>query len=151
MENLANYLFIGSIIGICLLTLRIIRRRDNGDVRDPGQAIEEFGKVYPNEPIRAALMDKSGLTTFMRLAAGKTGLNQVVGNVMVIRIIEPGSVGVDLTEDGEGLVLNFENDSTIGGEYQFRTPEDAAEVSLWICGSFGQMMAETLDNSPKSD
>tara|TARA_R110002126_G_scaffold9595_17_gene43238 strand:+ start:1368 stop:1814 length:447 start_codon:yes stop_codon:yes gene_type:complete len=148
LENLANYLFIGSIIGICILTLRIIRRRDDGDVRDPGLALEEFGKVYPNEAIRGALMDKTGMTTFMRLAAGKTGLNQTVGNVMVIRIIEPGSVGVELTEDGEGLVLNFANDSSIGGEYQFRTPEDAAEVSLWICGSFGQVMAETLNDNP---
>ena len=57
-------------------------------------------------------------------------------------------MGVELTEDGEGLVLNFANDSSIGGEYQFRTPEDAAEVSLWICGSFGQVMAETLNDNP---
>ena len=74
MENLANYIFIGSIIAICLLVLRINRRRDDGIVRDPGEALVEFGNAYPKEAIRGALMDKSGKTTFMRLADGKTGL-----------------------------------------------------------------------------
>lgn len=151
MENLASYLFIGSIVGISLLILRINRRRDDGLVRDPGEALVEFGIAYPNEAIRGVLMDKSGATTFMRLAAGKTGLTQIVGNAWVVRIIEPDDVQVNVTDDGEGLVLKFDQDSMIGGEYQFSSPEDAAEVSLWICGSFGLKMAETLDDLKSED
>ena len=111
----------------------------------------EFGIAYPNEAIRGVLMDKSGATTFMRLAAGKTGLTQIVGNAWVVRIIEPDDVQVNVTDDGEGLVLKFDQDSMIGGEYQFSSPEDAAEVSLWICGSFGLKMAETLDDLKSED
>ncbi|MEP3197739.1 MAG: hypothetical protein ABJO57_07710 [Lentilitoribacter sp.] len=151
MENLANYLFIGSIVGISLLILRINRRRDDGVVRDPGEALVEFGNAYPNEAIRGVLMDKPGKTTFMRLADGKTGLTQIVGNAWVVRIIEPDDVQVDLTDGGDGLVLSFDQDSMIGGEYQFSSPEDAAEVSLWICGSFGLKMAETLDDVKSED
>lgn len=151
MENLANYIFIGSIIAICLLILRINRRRDDGLVRDPGEALVEFGNAYPKEAIRGALMDKSGKTTFMRLADGKTGLTQVVGNAWIVRIIEPNEIEVDLTESGDGLILKFEDDSMIGGEYQFASQEDAAEVSMWICGSFGLKMAETLDELKSDD
>ena len=151
MENLANYLFIGSIVGISLLILRINRRRDDGLVRDPGEALVEFGNAYPDEAIRGVLMDKSGQTTFMRLAAGKIGLTQIVGNAWIVRIIEPNDVQVDLTESGDALVLKFGYDSMIGGEYQFLSPEDAAEVSLWICGSFGLKMAETLDDLKSED
>lgn len=151
MENLANYLFIGSIVGISLLILRINRRRDDGLVRDPGEALVEFGNAYPNEAIRGVLMDKSGITTFMRLADGRTGLTQIVGNAWVVRIIEPDDVQVDLNDGGDGLVLKFDQDSMIGGEYQFSSPEDAAEVLLWICGSFGLKMAETLDDLKSED
>ena len=151
MENLANYLFIGSLVGISLLILRINRRRDDGLVRDPGEALVEFGNAYPNEAIRGVLMDKSGITTFMRLADGRTGLTQIVGNAWVVRIIEPDDVQVDLNDGGDGLVLKFDQDSMIGGEYQFSSPEDAAEVLLWICGSFGLKMAETLDDLKSED
>lgn len=151
MENLANYLFIGSIIGVSLIVLRINRRRDDGLVRDPGEALVEFGSAFPNEAIRGALMDKSGQTTFMRLADGKTGLTQIVGSAWVVRIIEPNQVEVDITDAGDGLILKFDEDSMIGGEYLFSSPDDAAEVSLWICGSFGLKMAETLDELQSDD
>lgn len=144
MENWANFIAIGSLIGVCILTLRIIRRRDASEVRDPGEALVEFGSAYPDEAIRAVLMDKTGQTTFMRLADGKTGLAQILGNTFVIRLIQPGDVQVDISPDGEGLLITFEDDSMIGGRYEFASPEDAAEVSLWICGSFGLKMSEHI-------
>lgn len=128
-----------------MLTLRVIRNPKAVSLRDPGEAIVEFGIVFPDEAVRSVRMDKDGNTTFMRLADGKTGLAQIVGNTYVVRLIQPGEIGVSLTEDGEGLILNFEKGSTIGGVYEFLEPEDAAEVSLWICGSFGLMMAEAND------
>jgi hypothetical protein len=146
LENTANYIFLATIIAICLLTLRIMRHPKAVSVRDPGEAIVEFGNVFPDEAVRSVLMDKEGRTTFMRLADGKTGLTQVVGKTYVVRLIQPGEIGVSLTDDGAGLILNFEEGSAIGGVYEFLEPQDAAEVSLWICGSFGLKMAETKDN-----
>lgn len=128
-----------------MFTLRIIRHPKAVDLRDPGEAIVEFGNVFPDEAVRSVRMDKDGQTTFMRLADGRTGLTQIVGTTYVVRLIQPGEIGVGLTDDGEGLILNFEKGSTIGGVYEFNEPEDAAEVSLWICGSFGLKMAETKD------
>lgn len=146
MENLGNYLFIATIIAICLLTLRTIRHPKAVTLRDPGEAIVEFGIVFPDEAVRSVRMDKDSQTTFMRLAAGRTGLAQIVGSTYVVRLIQPGEIEVSLTDDGEGLILNFEKGSAIGGIYEFNDPQDAAEVSLWICGSFGLKMAETKDD-----
>lgn len=115
-------------------------------LKDPGEFIVEFGNVFPDEAVRSVRMDKESRTTFMRLADGKTGLVQIIGTTYVVRLIQPGEIEVGLTDDGEGLVLNFEEGSAIGGVYEFNQPEDAAEVSLWICGSFGLKMAETKDD-----
>lgn len=133
------------------MILRINRPRDDGLVRDPGEALVEFGDAYPNEAVRGALMDQSGHTTFMRLADGKTGLAQIVGNAWVVRLILPDEVQVNLTEEGDGILLEFNHFSKIGGEYKFMSPEDAAEVCMWICGSFGLKMAEALDEMKKPD
>lgn len=146
MENTFNYIFLATLIAICLLTLRIIRHPKAVNLRDPGEAIVEFGNVFPDEAVRSVLMDKDAQTTFMRLADGKTGMTQIVGKSYVVRLIQPGEIDVGLTEDGEGLILNFEEGSAVGGVYTFEEPQDAAEVSLWICGSFGLKMAETKDN-----
>lgn len=146
MENLGNYIFLAVLITICLLTLRTIRHPKAVTLRDPGESIVEFGNVFPDEAVRSVRMDRDGQTTFMRLADGRTGLTQIVGNAYIVRLIQPGEIEVSLTEDGEGLILNFEKDSVIGGVYTFLDPQDAAEVSLWICGSFGLKMAETKDD-----
>lgn len=146
MENTFNYIFLAILIGICLFTLRVIRHPKAVTLRDPGESIVEFGNAFPDEAVRSVRMDKQGLTTFMRLADGRTGLTQIIGTTYVVRMIQPGEIGVSLTEDGQGLILNFEKGSAIGGVYEFNEPEDAAEVSLWICGSFGLKMAETKDD-----
>ena len=142
MENIAAFIAISSLVVVCILTLWVIRRRDASEVRDPGEALVEFGIAYPDEAVRAVLMDKHGTTTFMRLADGKTGLTEVLGNTFVVRLIQPGDVQVDISPDGEGLLILFEDDSMIGGHYEFASAEDAAEVSMWICGSFGLKMSQ---------
>ena len=50
---------------------------------------------------------------------------------------------VTMTKDGNASFLR------LGGDYLFNSPEDAAEVSLWLCGSFAAANAE-LDN-PEAD
>lgn len=142
MENLGAFILIGVVVALGIMVLKIIRNPDDIDLHDPGGALIEFGTAYPDEAVRAILMDKRGLTTFMRLADGKTGLAQALGNTYVIRLIMPGEVGVNMSSDGCGLILQFEDDSMIGGEYRFASTQDAAEVSMWICGSFGLTMAQ---------
>ena len=39
-------------------------------------------------------------------------------------------------EDEAGLRIAFHDSTLKGGEYVFLSNEDAAEVSLWLCGSF---------------
>lgn len=146
MENLGAFILIGVVMALGIMVLKIIRNPDDVDLHDPGGALIEFGTAYPDEAVRAILMDQKGLTTFMRLADGKTGLAQALGNSYIIRLIRPGEVGVNMSDDGRGLILQFEEDSMIGGEYRFSTHEDAAEVSLWICGSFGLTMAQKIGN-----
>lgn len=144
MENLGAFILIGVVVALGIMVLKVIRNPDDVDLHDPGGALIEFGTAYPDEAVRAILMDKPGLTTFMRLADGKTGLAQALGNTYVIRLIMPGEVGVNMSSDGCGLILQFEDDSMIGGEYRFSSTKDAAEVSMWMCGSFGLTMAEKI-------
>lgn len=109
-------------------------RGKNG--RDHGEVILEFARAYPGEAIRSVTMTKDGNASFLRLADGKTGFIQTMGRHSVARLILPGDVGVQPVEDQPGLRIEFHESTLKGGDYVFDSTEDAAEVSLWLCGSF---------------
>jgi hypothetical protein len=109
------------------------RQKDN---RDTGEVILEFARAYPGEAIRSVTMTKDGNASFLRLADGKTGFIQNMGRHNVARLILPGDVGVQPIENPPGLRIEFHESSLKGGDYVFDSAEDAAEVSLWLCGSF---------------
>ena len=106
------------------------------ETRDTGEAIMEFARAYPGEAIRSVTMTADGNACFLRLADGKVGFLQAMGRHYVARLIMPGSVAVEPLEDRAGLKVTFHDSTLKGGEYVFLSNEEAAEVSLWLCGSF---------------
>jgi hypothetical protein len=110
--------------------------------RDHGEVILEFARAYPGEAIRSVTMTKDGNASFLRLADGKTGFIQTMGRHQVARLILPGDVSVQPVEDQPGLHIQFHESTLKGGDYVFDSAEDAAEVSLWLCGSFAMATAE---------
>lgn len=104
--------------------------------RDHGEVILEFARAYPGEAIRSITITKDGKASFLRLADGKTGFLQNMGRHDVARLILPGDVAVQAIDNQPGLRIEFHESTLKGGDYLFDSTEDAAEVSLWLCGSF---------------
>ena len=94
-------------------------------------------------------MTKDGNASFLRLADGKTGFIQSMGRHQVARLILPGDVSVQPVEEKPGLHIEFHESTLKGGDYIFASAEDAAEVSLWLCGSFAMATAEL--EQPEAD
>lgn len=109
-------------------------RRNTG--RDHGEAILDFARAYPGEAIRSVILTSDSDATFLRLADGKTGFMQTMGRHHVARLILPGDVSVQPLEDRPGLRIEFHESTLKGGDYIFASAEDAAEVSLWLCGDY---------------
>ena len=95
-------------------------------------------------------MTKDGNASFLRLADGKTGFLQTMGRHQVARLILPGDVSVQPIEDQPGLHIEFHESTLKGGDYVFSSTEDAAEVSLWLCGSFA-LASPDLDKREGED
>ena len=115
--------------------------------RDHGEVILEFARAYPGEAIRSVTITKDGNASFLRLADGKTGFLQTTGRHDVARLILPGDVSVQALDDQPGLQIEFHDSSLKGGDYVFSSTEDAAEVSLWLCGSFA--LANLEEDTPE--
>jgi len=120
------------VIGLVLYTSGSRRKKE----RDHGEVILEFARAYPGEAIRSVTITEDGNASFLRLADGKTGFLQTMGRHDVARLILPGDVSVQALEDRPGLQIEFHESTLKGGDYVFCSTEDAAEVSLWLCGSF---------------
>ncbi|WP_411036800.1 hypothetical protein [Shinella sp. BYT-45] len=102
---------------------------------DAGLAILEFGRAFPGEAIREVIATANGRTVFLRLHDGKAGCMHAHGHHFACHLIEPGTVRVA----GAGpkrLSVQFANAAFEGGTFEFRDERQAAEVSLWLLGSF---------------
>jgi hypothetical protein len=106
------------------------------DTRDHGDVILEFARAYPGEAIRSITMTADGMASFLRLADGKTGFLQAMGHHYVARMVMPETVTVQALEGKPGLRIEFHDSTLPAGDYVFASTEEAAEVSLWLCGSF---------------
>ncbi|MEM5492256.1 hypothetical protein [Hoeflea sp. AS16] len=123
--------------------------RGKNSGRDHGEVILEFARAYPGEAIRSVTITKDGNASFLRLADGKTGFLQSMGRYNVARLILPGDVSVQPIDDRPGLRIEFHESALKGGDYVFDSAEDAAEVSLWLCGSFA--LANPDMETPEAD
>ena len=103
---------------------------------DAGLAIVEFGRAYPNEAIRNVIISADGEMVFLRLWTGLTGCMRRNGPRFLCHVIDPAAMRVTPTTDGKGLELDFGGFKALSGSFEFRSQREAAEVSLWILGSF---------------
>ncbi|WP_075288899.1 hypothetical protein [Pararhizobium arenae] len=103
---------------------------------DAGQAILDFGRAFPDEAIRAIHSTRDDQAYFVRLHDGKAGFMASHGTHLVCHLIEPGRVQVSATESGRGLAVHFLDFTHLDGSFEFRSADIAAEVSLWLLGSF---------------
>ena len=132
---------------VCLflagLLFRHAFRRDDEQERageDSGLAILEFGRAFPEEAIREVIATASGRTVFLRLHDGKAGCMHAHGHHYSCHLIEPGAVRVSAAGP-KRLTLEFANAAFEGGTFEFRDERQAAEVSLWLLGSFRPTLA----------
>ena len=130
------------IVIICILLASIfylrMKARADKDRREPdtGVAILDFGRAFPEEAIRAIHATADEKAYFVRLHDGKAGFMAAHGTHFVCHLIEVGKVNVSNAESGRGLNVRFTDFSYLDGVYEFVSAEIAAEVSLWLLGSF---------------
>jgi len=124
-------------IGVLLLLAR--RRgepKGSDEAADAGLAILEFGRAFPDEPVRDVIMTADGQSAFLRLADGRTGFLHAMGRHYVTHLIPPGGVEIEGRPGERSLVARFRDSSFKGGTFTFSKVEEAAEVSVWLLGSF---------------
>lgn len=128
------------LFGIALITImvRMTDRSKGIEEADEGTALVEFGSAYPEEAVRAVVMTRDRKAAFFRLAGDKTGFLQAMGRHHIARVIDPGLVNVAAVDGEPALKVNFRESAFKGGTYKFTSQEDAAEVSLWLCGALAR-------------
>lgn len=120
-----------------------MRARAEADRQTPdaGLAIVDFGRAFPDEAIRAIHATTDGKAYFVRLHDGKAGFMASHGAHFVCHLLDAGKVNVDQAPSGRGLALHFPDFAHLDGVYEFANAEVAAEVSLWLLGSFTPRLA----------
>lgn len=130
-------LVLAAIAGIAfILVSRRSAQTAPDDVGDPGLAIVEFGRAFPDEPVRGVVLTADGKSAFLRLADGKTGFMHSMGRHYVTHLVPPGSVEVEASAGERSLVVRFRECSFKGGTFVFAKTDEAAEVSVWLLGGF---------------
>lgn len=136
MILLAWLVIIGAALIFFFWATGLVNQDQANERFDAGLAIVEFGRAYPNEAIRNVVISADGDMVFLRLWEGSTGCMRTKGSGYLCHIIDPSEVAVTPTADGKGLALDFPALRALTGTFEFRSPREAAEVSLWILGSF---------------
>lgn len=103
---------------------------------DAGPAILEFGKAFPMEAIRDLVTTEDQMTVFFRLYAGKVGCVRFHGRTMSCQLLRPGYVTVIPCDIPNTIEVEFLNERPETIQFIFRNARQAAEVSLWLLGSF---------------
>jgi len=135
-------LLLVAIVAVCVFYIRMNARAErDADNPDAGSAIVEFGRAFPDEAIRALHSTVDRTAIFLRLHDGNAGFIQSHGTHYVCHVIQPGKVRVNTSESGRGLIVHFPDFAYLDNAFEFRTAAEAAEVSLWLLGTF----------SPKSE
>ena len=128
---------------------RMAKQANEDDLHDSGLAIVEFGRAFPNEAIRSLHATEDGRAVFVRLHDNKAGLMRNMRSHYACHLIEPGTVRVS-SAGPKRLSVQFANALFEGGTYEFRDEKEAAEVSLWLLGSFmpgaANLAAEPVSN-----
>lgn len=113
-----------------------MRAEEEAHAPDEGQAILDFNRAFPNEPIRSIHATTDGHAYVVRLYDGKAGIMVNQGAHFICHMMEPGRVQAMPGPAVSALELRFLDHPRLDGTYRFDAPATAAEVSLWILGSF---------------
>ncbi|WP_340162637.1 hypothetical protein [Neorhizobium sp. SOG26] len=111
-------------------------RDEDGSRYDPGLAILEFGRAFPNEAIRSLHVTADGGAIFVRLHGNKAGFMKSHRNHFACHLIHPGRVQVQPLTSAKGFTVEFLDSPTQSGTYVFDTEKEAAEVSLWLLDNY---------------
>ncbi|WP_112809737.1 hypothetical protein [Ensifer sp.] len=134
------FIIIAILAGAFYMWMNARNERD-WDNPDAGSAMVDFGRAFPDEAIRALHSTADRKAIFLRLHDGKAGFIQSHGTHHVCHVIQPGKVRVNSSESGRGLIVHFPDFAYLDNAFEFQNAGEAAEVSLWLLGSF----------SPKSE
>jgi hypothetical protein len=142
-----SWLILITAIAAALFIYQRMRRNEEQDEAEPdeGQAILDFGRAFPEEAIRAIHPTADGQAFFVRLHDGKAGIVLSHGRHFLCHLFEPGKVRMSNAGSGQGLTLAYVDTPSLDGTYEFDTAETAAEVSLWILGSFNPLQTAMTD------
>jgi len=131
-------LLLAVIVAVGAFYMRMNARAErDAENPDAGSAIVEFGRAFPDEAIRALHSTTDRKAIFLRLHDGKAGFIQSHGTHYVCHVIHPGKVRVNTSQSGRGLIVHFPDFAYLDNAFEFQTAAEAAEVSLWLLGSFG--------------
>lgn len=144
-----------------LYAMRLLKTTRDDDRHDAGQAIIDFARAYPGEAIRSLHMTADGNAVFVRLHDNKAGFMRNMGNHHACMLIDPTRIRVEHLETGDGFLVEFIDSPKYSGAYRFPSAGEAAEVSLWLLGSYveaaedlpPETLAETIaeDDRAKDD
>lgn len=134
----------GGIIVVAFVANRLGEKEPEKGFRDTGLAIMEFGRAYPTEAIRQLHATSDGQVVFVRLHDNKSGYMRNQRGHYSCHLIEPGMAQVSPTPDARGLTIEFPHAPHQNGTFIFDSPEEAAEVALWMLGNF--VKGDALDD-----
>ena len=66
-------------------------------------------------------------------------------------MLNPERITVEHLESGDGFVVTFMDTSKYSGAYRFKTVGEAAEVSLWLLGSYLEAADAEPDQPKEAD
>ncbi|WP_419912278.1 hypothetical protein [Hoeflea sp.] len=140
------------VAGSALLLYLRWRRQDvekAAGMADTGSAIVAFTKAFPDLAVRDVVMTKNMLCAFLRIADGRVGFVEHTSLHVAARLLDPHTLIVGVPGDTRTISVAFPGGGD--GTYEFASTEEAAEVSLWLCGEFAVAGAESPSPAEGSD
>lgn len=132
------------VVALAYYVTRIARSEEEDSLHDTGLAILEFGRAFPREAIRSLNATADGNAIFVRLHDGKAGFMRNHRAHYACFLIKPGRVRITPLPDATGFAAEFLDSPTQNGSFVFATPEEAAEVSLWLLDNYVTVPAGDL-------
>ncbi len=126
----------GIIIFFAYLATTLVAKNKDDSLEDAGLALLEFGRAFPTEAVRQLQKTADGHVVFVRLHDNKAGFMRSLRNHFACYLIQPGRVRVKDSGSGRGLTIDFLDGPHHNGTFEFATPAEAAEVSLWLLGNY---------------
>ncbi|MQB43217.1 hypothetical protein [Rhizobium sp. ICMP 5592] len=124
------------VVFFAFFIARMTSQNKEDGLHDTGLAILEFGRAFPTEAIRQLQTTANGQAVFVRLHDDKAGFMRSLRNHYSVHLIEPGRARAKDSGSGRGLTIDFLDAPHHNGTFEFATPAEAAEVSLWLLGNY---------------